>query len=78
MAKNRKYGEVEKFEKLFSFFFHARFSAFTQGILDFFSRMVVEISRMDFFKKFSRKELGFTHTFEKKNSRKELAFTHTF
>ena len=66
MAKKRKYGEFEKFEKLFSFFFHARFPAFTQGILDFFSRTVVEISRMDFLKKFSRKELGFTHNFDTK------------
>ena len=66
LAKKRKYRKLKNLSVFISFFFHAWFLAFTQGILDFFSRKVVGISRIDFSKKFSRKELCSTHTFEKK------------
>ena len=61
-VKKRKYGKVEKNEFFFSFFSRTVFD-FRERYFSFFSRIAVEISRMVFRIKFSRKELVFTHTF---------------
>ena len=65
---NKRSVEKMRFEKLFSFFFtHGLLLSRKEFLVFFFSRTAAEISRMDFFKKFSRKDLCFTYTFKKKN-----------